>query len=373
MDGGVPFPLASDDPDKGVLLFSYEMSPKADIDKLADISSETATNVVKTCLKLRETDDFKAAMNSVVEDIRVQCAARSCRILLTDFANRRYSLLAEAYIEEPGMKPMSVYMDAGFADVVETWPLLIDKSNCFIITNPKEMEEASKKSPIWVESLKRANVERLVIYPIRSNNETIGFIWASNFDADKTMMIKETLGLTSFILSSEIANQQNIQKMKLMSSTDLLTGVLNRNAMNNRISDDIGGINVIENPFGVIFVDVNGLKAVNDSKGHRAGDDLLKEAANTLKELCDENDEVYRVGGDEFLIIAVRSPLERFERLHKTLIDNSERPGRVHFAVGACHSTETGDILKAMQKADARMYAIKEDYYIRHSKCELHS
>ena len=367
------FPLASDDPDKGVLLFSYEMSPKADIDKLADISSETATNVVKTCLKLRETDDFKAAMNSVVEDIRVQCAARSCRILLTDFANRRYSLLAEAYVEEPGMKPMSVYMDAGFADVVETWPLLIDKSNCFIITNPKEMEEASKKSPIWVESLKRANVERLVIYPIRSNNETIGFIWTSNFDVDKTMMIKETLGLTSFILSSEIANQQNIKKMKLMSSTDLLTGVLNRNAMNNRISDDIGGINVIENPFGVIFVDVNGLKAVNDTKGHRAGDDLLKEAANTLKEFCDDNDEVYRVGGDEFLIIAVRSPLERFEKLHKTLIDNSERPGRVHFAVGACHSTETGDILKAMQKADARMYAVKEDYYLRHSKCELHS
>jgi len=36
-------------------------------------------------------------------------------------------------------------------------------------------------------------------------------------------------------------------------------------------------------------------------------------------------------------------------------------------------SSETGDILKAMQKADARMYAVKEDYYMRHSKCELHS
>ena len=60
-------------------------------------------------------------------------------------------------------------------------------------------------------------------------------------------------------------------------------------------------------------------------------------------------------------------------KLHKTLIDNSERLGRVHFDVGACHSTETGDILKAMQKADARMYAVKEDYYMRYSKCEWHN
>ena len=365
------FPLASEDPDKGVLLFTYEMNPKADIEKLADISSETATNVVKTCLKLRETDDFKKAMDSVVEDIRVQCSAKSCRILLTDFASRRYSLLSEAYIESPEMKPMSTYMDSGFADVVETWPLLIDKSNCFIITNPKEMEEAAKKSPIWVESLKSANVERLVIYPIRSNNETIGFIWASNFDAEKTMMIKETLGLTSFILSSEIANQQNIQKMKLMSSTDLLTGVLNRNAMNNRISDDLSGVTAIEKPFGVFFVDVNGLKVVNDTQGHRAGDALLKDVASTLLEISDDSDEVYRVGGDEFLIISTRSPLDRFARTKAMLIQNSERPDRAHFAVGACHSTESEDILKAMQKADARMYKVKEEYYLRHSECKL--
>ena len=365
------FPLVSDDPDKGMLLFSYEMNPKADIEKLADISSETATNVVKTCLKLRETDDFREAMNSVVEDIRVQCGAKSCRILLTDFANRHYSLLCEAYIDSPEMKPMSAYMNAGFSDVVETWPLLINKSNCCIITNSSEMENAAKISPIWIESLQKANVERLVIYPIRSDNETIGFIWATNFDDSKTMMIKETLGLTSFILSSEIANQQNIKKMKLMSSTDLLTGVYNRNAMNNRISDDINGINVIENPFGVLFIDVNGLKAVNDTKGHRAGDDLLKAVAMTLSELSDDDCEIYRVGGDEFLIIAARYPLERFEKLKKTLIDNSELPGKAHFAVGACHSTETSDILKAMQKADARMYTEKEAYYLRHSECRL--
>ena len=366
-------PLASDDPDQGIVLFSYEMNPKADIDKLADISSETATNVIKTCLRLRETDDFKKAMDLVVEDIRVQCEAKSCRILLTDFANRRYTLLSEAYIDSPEMKPMSAYLNKDFAAVVETWPLLIDKSNCFIITGPEDMEAAAKKSPIWVESLKGANVERLVIYPIRSNNETIGFIWTTNFAADKTMMIKETLGLTSFILSSEIANQQNIQKMKIMSSTDLLTGVYNRNAMNNRISDDISGTTPITKPFGVCFVDVNGLKTINDTEGHLAGDNLLKDAASTLNELSSDNIEIYRVGGDEFLVIATDMKRDDFDKFTASLIERAERPGRAHFAVGACHSDEAESIIKAMQTADGRMYEVKAEYYSRHPEYKWRS
>ena len=74
-------PLESDDPDKKMLLFSYEMNPKADIEKLTDISSATAVNVIKTCLKLRETSDFQKTMNAVVKDIRGQCGAKGCCIL----------------------------------------------------------------------------------------------------------------------------------------------------------------------------------------------------------------------------------------------------------------------------------------------------
>ena len=77
-------PLASSDPDKKYILFSYEMNPKADLDKLTDISSETATNVIKTCLMLRETDDFQESMNKVIADIREQCGAKRCSILLAD-------------------------------------------------------------------------------------------------------------------------------------------------------------------------------------------------------------------------------------------------------------------------------------------------
>ena len=366
-------PLESDDPNKKMLLFSYEMSPKADIDKLTDISSETATNVIKTCLKLRETDDFHKAMNSVIKDIREQCGAKRCSILLADFENRHYSMLAEDFGGDPEQFPLGFYLTDHFKKVIETWPRLMNKSNCFIISNEKDMEEAHKIAPEWMDSLKGDGVNTLVIFPLRSNNKTIGYIWAGNFNPEKTLMIKETLSLTSFILSAEIANEQNIHKLKVMSMTDMLTGVYNRNAMNNRISDEITGNNAIKKPFGIFFIDVNGLKTVNDTKGHLAGDNLLKDVASTLKEYQNEKNEIYRVGGDEFMIISTDTPYDEFIKMKISLIDKSERPDRAHFAIGLCHSDETDDILKAMQKADARMYEVKADYYSRHPEYVWHS
>ena len=367
-------PLESDDPDKGMILFSYEMNPKAEIDKLTDISSETATNVIKTCLMLRETDDFQETMNAVIADIREQCCAKRCSILLTDYEKREYKLLCEDYGNDPNQVPLSEFLTEEFYRVIETWPRLIKKSNCFIITNEKDMEEAHKIAPEWIDSLRGDHVETLVIFPLRSDNKTIGYIWAGNFDPSKTLMIKETLGLTAFILSTEIANEQNIRKMKIMSTTDLLTGVFNRNAMNNRISDDLSGANPVAKPFGVFFVDVNGLKTTNDTQGHPAGDDLLKDVAATLKDLGEDKLEVYRVGGDEFMVIATETNKEDFAKLKETLVNNCERPNRAHFAVGACHSDDVeGNVIKAMQTADATMYEVKEEYYSRHPEYEWHN
>ena len=366
-------PLTSDDPDRKLILFSYEMNPKADVDKLADISSETATAVIKTCLKLRETKDFQKAMDAVIADIREQCSAKRCSILLTDFEKHEYSLLCENYDGDPTQLPMTAFLNEEFYKIIETWPRLIDKSNCFVITNKSDLEEARKIAPEWIDSLKSDGINTLVIYPLRSDNKTIGYIWAGNFDPSKTLMIKETLGITAFILSAEIANEMNVRKMKIMSSTDLLTGVFNRNAMNNRISEDLNGSNPIPRPFGICFIDVNGLKATNDLKGHEAGDNLLKDVAAILNGLRMPGSDIYRVGGDEFMVIVSKTARADFERFSRSLLDNSELPGRAHFAVGSCHSDDADDVIKAMQRADADMYVVKAEYYSRHPEMDWHN
>ena len=111
--------------------------------------------------------------------------------------------------------------------------------------------------------------------------------------------------------------------------------------------------------------------------GERGEDDIGRNTfelgGRSLKELECANKEIYRVGGDEFLIITPNTSKEDFDLFKVQLIKNSERPGRAHFAMGACHSSEYGDVRRAMQIADARMYDVKEEYYSRHPEYEWHN
>ncbi len=362
-------PLNSEDENTGCCIFSYNMTPKADVDKQMDINADTALHVLKICLRLRGNTDFQEAMNTVIADIRESCNAKRCTILLVDKENRKCSALCENYIDHVNEFPIDYYMNDKFYSIVETWPRLIDGSNCFMLSNEDDLKRIDEVAPEWGASLRLAKIETLVIYALKAGDETIGYIWAGNFDTSNISKIKEILEITTFILSSEIASHEMVKRMKILSSTDLLTGVMNRNAMNNRIMDHDNGINMIKKPYGIFFIDVNGLKTVNDTNGHIAGDNLLKDVAVTMKEHF-EKGEIYRVGGDEFMVITEAVSVREFDDLEKKLRKDCERSGRAHYAVGSCYSDETDDIKKAMQIADTRMYEDKENYYNRHPEYE---
>lgn len=108
--------------------------------------------------------------------------------------------------------------------------------------------------------------------------------------------------------------------MEVLSSVDLLTGINNRNTMNNRIDRIVAGKAILAEPYAVVFVDLNGLKRVNDTEGHTSGDEMIKDAAAK----------------------------------------------NVSLSADVSLSSEEPDILKAMRAADSRMYADKDQYYSEH-------
>ncbi|MBR6157536.1 MAG: GGDEF domain-containing protein, partial [Lachnospiraceae bacterium] len=112
--------------------------------------------------------------------------------------------------------------------------------------------------------------------------------------------------------------------------------------------------------FGVVFADVNGLKIMNDTNGHVAGDELLKKAAEVLADIfCGQ--EIYRAGGDEFVVLTNRISKEEFE----SSMDMLQKQQSL-FSVGGVFREKGGDIRKMMQEADERMYEAKEAYYRAH-------
>ncbi|MBO6015282.1 MAG: GGDEF domain-containing protein, partial [Lachnospiraceae bacterium] len=353
-------PLHSDQEGIGYCLFTYEMMPQLDAAMLANSSAGMAEHVLKTCIRLRENPDFEEAMQGVIEDIRELCGAIHCCILTIDEERESCAILCEAVQKESGHLPMKELMRPEFYNVVKTWPKAIEGDNCCVVLGEHDMRELEQLTPEWAATLKEEGVNSVVLYELKNNKRRYGYIWSLDFETSRSDMIKPILGTTTFILSAEIASHQMYHDMEEMSRTDLLTGVLNRNAMNNRIDNFDKDVLLQSGSFGVVFADVNGLKIMNDTNGHVAGDELLKKAAEVLADIfCGQ--EIYRAGGDEFVVLTNRISKEEFESSMDML-----QKQRSLFSAGGVFSEKGGDIRRMMQEADERMYEAKIAYYRAH-------
>ena len=353
-------PLDSDQKNIGYCIYCYDVAPKADSSAMADLSADTAADVLKACIKLRGSQNIRQAFQEVVEDIGAICGSDHCCVLLTDDEKHECTTFAEFLREGSGLYPMSRYIQ-GFYEIAQTWPDTLAGSTCIIIKDEHDMEKLQEQNPVWKASLDQAGVKTVVLYPLRHGGELLGYMWALNFNVENVLKIKETLELTTFFLASEISNYLLLDKLKVLSTIDTLTSVRNRNEMNNRVDRIVAGNEPV--PQGVLFADLNGLKRVNDEQGHAAGDKMLCAAASILQSVFQDG-VVYRAGGDEFMIlvneISEDEVQDRVARVHFL----SGKTENVRFSIGVCYGKK--DIRKAMRLADERMYAFKNGYYEAH-------
>lgn len=353
-------PLKSDQENIGYCLYCYDVAPKADSSAMADLSADTAADVLKACIKLRGTNNIKQAFSEVVEDVRSICNSDHCCILLIDDEKRVCSTFAESLREGSGLFPMSRYIDS-FYDVVRTWPDTLAGSTCIILKDERDVEKMREQNPFWVSTLDQAGVKKIVLFPLRHGGELLGYMWVINFDVDDIVKIKETLELTTYFLASEISSYQLLKKLEILSAIDTLTGIKNRNEMNNRVDRILDGGEPV--PQAVLFADLNGLKRVNDEMGHSAGDKMLRTAASILQSVFRDG-EVYRAGGDEFMILVTEISEEEVQNRVAQVHFLSGKTEEVRFSIGVCYGKK--DIRKAMRLADERMYANKAVYYEAH-------
>ena len=132
--------------------------------------------------------------------------------------------------------------------------------------------------------------------------------------------------------------------------------------MNDRVSQfNVNGDDPVRN-LGVVFIDLNGLKRVNDGNGHYEGDRFLKKTAAHIREIF-VDDEIYRAGGDEFMVLVINNTDEEF---YSKVREMSQRKDKLNFSMGTCFEEENIDINKALRLADRAMYDDKHDYYLRH-------
>ena len=358
-------PLESDIGTKGYCLYSYNVTPNSDAKVMSDVPQEIASAVLTSCVKLHEAKDFKECLNEVIKDVRNLCEARRCCIILVDEEARESLVLADSLRPEYTAIRTGESMNKGFYSTVESWKETIAGSTCLIIKNEQDMQIIKEKNPVWYDALLRNTVESIILFPLKYDRKLVGYIWATNFNVENTIKIKGVLELVTYFIASRIANYQLVNRLEMLGTMDILTGTKNRNAMNNRVDEFDDPTYMAPKSVGVIFADLNGLKQTNDRKGHDAGDRLLKKCAAILNQVFVDED-IYRSGGDEFMILYTNCTKENLSDKIKQLRKVCETDPEVSFAVGWCYEEGKIDIRKCMSIADSRMYADKEEFYKEH-------
>ena len=181
-------PLDSDQENIGYCIYCYDVAPKADSSAMADLSADTAADVLKACIKLRGSQNIRQAFQEVVEDIGAICGSDHCCVLLTDDEKHECTTFAEFLREGSGLYPMSRYIQ-GFYEIAQTWPDTLAGSTCIIIKDEHDMEKLQEQNPVWKASLDQAGVKTVVLYPLRHGGELLGYMWALNFNVENVLKI----------------------------------------------------------------------------------------------------------------------------------------------------------------------------------------
>jgi len=158
------------------------------------------------------------------------------------------------------------------------------------------------------------------------------------------------------------------EELEHQANHDSLTGLPNRNLLNDRISQAIAFASSNNSQFTLAFMDIDNFKVVNDSLGHNAGDQLLIQVATRLRESAREIDTVARLGGDEFIILLANTEqfgeqvnwLERLKQRVSMPIMLDEQEVAVGCSIGFCCFPSDGrDVGTLLRNADTAMYQAK--------------
>ena len=185
----------------------------------------------------------------------------------------------------------------------------------------------------------------------------------------KAFKIKELEAIRHSMVDSFTRLEAEKKELYLMARTDSLSGLANRNSLNEYLERLIPTMQRNEKEFAFLFLDIDHFKTVNDSLGHNIGDELLKNISSIIRKTLRPSDFIARVGGDEFVIIIqeyksyieLSNIIQRIQdHLSQTWLIQTH-PINIGCSIGIAFFPKDGeDIVSLMKNADIAMYEAKK-------------
>lgn len=261
----------------------------------------------------------------------------------------------------PGVTPeIHTLQHLPYREYIAGWEPLLERDTCVLI---EDIEMLKHHDPIDYANLKRQGIKRLMAAPFFHEGELVGYLGADNYEITELLNTREVLEAVSYFMGAKVVNQALVKKLEKISHTDALTGIHNRAALEEKVEE----LAALHAPVGIVYGDVNGLKDTNDRYGHRAGDDLIRRAVETLATWFPWKG-LYREGGDEFLSLSVGMGEEDFNQRAAGLRKELAHRADLSMALGILWLGDSAHIQKALRQVDKAMYQEKAAYYIIHDR-----
>ncbi|GFZ30200.1 hypothetical protein CSC2_07260 [Clostridium zeae] len=237
-----------------------------------------------------------------------------------------------------------------------------------LISNDIEIDDRVNKA-----ACRQIGLNSMIVMPLICMNDVVGVLKvlsakANHFNDDDIKVLE----LMSGLIAAEMFNAMKNGESELFykATHDNLTGISNRSLFYDKLRQKLSQASRKQEEFGIITLDMDGLKEINDNYGHRAGDAAIKEVALRISSALRERDTVSRLGGDEFGIIVEnvmdRDELKSFiQRIDFEITKPFEFEGHkinLRASIGYALFKEDGIELEVLiERADKSMYEVKRE------------
>lgn len=223
---------------------------------------------------------------------------------------------------------------------------------------------------------RRIGLRSMIVVPLRYKDVNVGVLKAMSKQSkhfSKSHMV--VLALLSDLIGASIffATKYGRDDLFYQATHDSLTGLANRSLFIDRLRSAISLGSRDKRPLGVLMIDMDDLKAINDTYGHRVGDAVIQEFARRSQQGVRSSDTVARLGGDEFGVLL--KPIDMPDGLDAAIKRQYDRINapflfehhlyRLSASIGAASFPEDGeDIQHLLDAADRRMYRVKREHKV---------
>lgn len=200
------------------------------------------------------------------------------------------------------------------------------------------------------------DIQSLIAVPLFWDGTIVGFLGVDN--PGGAQYSSTLLRSAAFFIINDINRRQLLDQLTQLSFTDNLTGLGSRHKYTQTLK-------LLEHTnlrsLGVMYLDINGLKQANDTHGHLYGDMLITQTAHLLLDVF--QDEIYRIGGDEFVVLCPNMSKEEFDLKSAELRSLLASTDELFLSIGSTWNCRHIDIQKQITHTDELMYIDKQAHY----------